>query len=199
VSIVHRAYPPPRRPLHVSPYFYVPPKRRWWPLLAAFGVGGVCVLALLGPSQPSGDAGAKPVAQLVKPLPKHHTGRLAKQRGAAQEAQSAAAEPNTAVGDWGLGAAPMPAATPSELPTPTAAPPDQPAVTADSAAPSVTAAKAPVRHAAKSTHRRVAKKSRRHEDTWARGYDDYRGYRRYSGFAGYGYGGSWGGRTRTMW
>ena len=157
VSIVHRAYPPPRRPLHVSPYFYVPRKRRWWPLLAAFGVGGVCVLALLGPSQPSGDAGAKPVAQLVKPLPKHHAGRLAKQR-AAQEARSATAEPNTAVGDFlALGATSMLAATPLEQPTPTAAPPDQPVVAAD-LAPSVTAAKAPVRHAAKSTHKRVAKK-----------------------------------------
>lgn len=35
--------PPPFRP---SPYTYAPSKRRWLPLLAAFGCGAVCVLAI---------------------------------------------------------------------------------------------------------------------------------------------------------
>jgi hypothetical protein len=43
-----------RRPVTLSPYLYglySPPKQRWWPLFAYLGAGGVCVLALLGPSQ----------------------------------------------------------------------------------------------------------------------------------------------------
>jgi hypothetical protein len=35
--------PSPSRP---SPYTYAPSKRRWLPLLAAFGCGAVCVLAI---------------------------------------------------------------------------------------------------------------------------------------------------------
>ena len=35
----------------VSPYLYVAPKRRWWPTLVTFAAGGMCVLALMGPSQ----------------------------------------------------------------------------------------------------------------------------------------------------
>ena len=193
MSIVHRAYPPPRRPAHVSPYFYVAPKRRWWPLFAAFAIGGVGVLALLGPSQPSGDTGSKPVAQLVKPLPKHHSGRLARHRGAAQETSTATAD---AAGAGELGSAATLAIAPSDLPTPTAAPLAQPSAAADAATPAATSAKTATRHAAKSSARRhAARKSRRHEDAWARGFND--GYRRYSGF--YGYGGSWGGRRGGGW
>jgi hypothetical protein len=48
-----------RKPVTLSPYLYglySPPKQRWWPLFACLGAGGVCVLALLGPSQQSDGA-----------------------------------------------------------------------------------------------------------------------------------------------
>lgn len=41
----------------VSPYLYMPPKQRWWPILAALLALGVCLLAILGPSQPAGLSG----------------------------------------------------------------------------------------------------------------------------------------------
>ena len=51
MSIMRRWFPSFDGSAHVSPYLYVAPKRRWWPTLLAFAAGGVCVLALLGPSQ----------------------------------------------------------------------------------------------------------------------------------------------------
>ncbi len=56
MSIMRRWFPSFDGSAHVSPYLYVPPKRRWWPTLLAFAAGGICVLALLGPSQKSGVA-----------------------------------------------------------------------------------------------------------------------------------------------
>lgn len=45
---------------------YLPPKRRWWPLLACLWAAGVCALALFGSSQqPEGTASqGKPLAHL---------------------------------------------------------------------------------------------------------------------------------------
>ena len=40
-----------------SPYLYAPPKQRWWPTLAALLAVGICLLAVLGPSQPAGSNG----------------------------------------------------------------------------------------------------------------------------------------------
>lgn len=51
MSITRRFFPSFHGSARVSPYIYVAPKRRWWPTLLAFASGGVCVLALLGPSQ----------------------------------------------------------------------------------------------------------------------------------------------------
>jgi hypothetical protein len=36
-------------PTRVSPYVYMPRRRRWWPLAAAFGAGIGCVILVLGP------------------------------------------------------------------------------------------------------------------------------------------------------
>ena len=59
MSIINRLFPFFDGHVPVSPYLYIPPKRRWWPFLAAFGAGGACALALFG-SQPQSDgAGAK--------------------------------------------------------------------------------------------------------------------------------------------
>jgi len=69
MSLTRRVFPSFDGPARTSPYFYIPPKRRWWPTLAAFAGGGICALALLGPSQPTDEAGAqqKPIAQQVRP------------------------------------------------------------------------------------------------------------------------------------
>src|SRR5262245_66412114 len=69
MSILARLVPSfdgPRRP---SPYFYIPPKQRWWPFLTAFAAGGISVLVLFGPStQSDADANRKTiVSQVQKP------------------------------------------------------------------------------------------------------------------------------------
>jgi len=69
MSPARRLFPSFDGPIRVSPYFYIPPKRRWWPTLAAFGAGGLCVLILFGPSQQADDPAAeqKPIAHQVRP------------------------------------------------------------------------------------------------------------------------------------
>lgn len=41
----------------VPAYLYVPPKQRWWPTLLGLVITGACVLAIFGPSQPTGPSG----------------------------------------------------------------------------------------------------------------------------------------------
>jgi hypothetical protein len=43
-------------PHYTSPYFYIPPKKRWWPFLAGCALGGVVVLVLFGGSNPPADS-----------------------------------------------------------------------------------------------------------------------------------------------
>ena len=52
-----------------SPYIYNPPRRRWWPMVAAFGVGWGCAFVLpQSPAQPLGaDTGHKSIAQKARP------------------------------------------------------------------------------------------------------------------------------------
>jgi hypothetical protein len=45
-------------------YIYTPPKRRWWPLLALFGAGAVCVMAVRG--LPQHRTEATPTLQIYK-------------------------------------------------------------------------------------------------------------------------------------
>jgi hypothetical protein len=85
MSLARRLFRSFDGPARVSPYFYVPPKRRWWPMLAAFAAGGVCVLALLGSSPRTEEANVaqKPIVHQVRPgtstrassLPKPAIGR----------------------------------------------------------------------------------------------------------------------------
>lgn len=67
MSILARLVPSfdgPRRP---SPYFYIPPKQRWWPFLTAFAAGGISVLVLFGPStQSDADANRKTIVSRVQ-------------------------------------------------------------------------------------------------------------------------------------
>ena len=58
------------RPLSLSPYLYVPSKRRWWPLFACLGAAGICTLALFGSSQQPTGTGSqqKPLAYSVARL-----------------------------------------------------------------------------------------------------------------------------------
>ena len=67
MSIFGRLVPSFDGPRYVSPYFYVPPKRRWWPFLAVFAGGGVAALVAFGPSQQS-EAGLnrKPIAYRIQ-------------------------------------------------------------------------------------------------------------------------------------
>jgi hypothetical protein len=41
---------------YTSPYFYTPPKKRWWPFLTGCAVGGVVVLMLIGRFGQSADS-----------------------------------------------------------------------------------------------------------------------------------------------
>jgi hypothetical protein len=54
---------------HRSPYIYNSPRRRWWPMVAAFGVGWACAFVLPGSQpQPFGaDTGHKSIAQKATP------------------------------------------------------------------------------------------------------------------------------------
>jgi len=57
-------------------YIYTPPKRRWWPLLAAFGGGAVCVIAVRG--LPQHRTEATPTLQIytVPNVPPAETGAI---------------------------------------------------------------------------------------------------------------------------
>src|SRR5262249_21093541 len=46
---------------YTSPYFYTPPKKRWWPFLTGCALGGVVVLLIVGRSeQPADDNDYRP-------------------------------------------------------------------------------------------------------------------------------------------
>ena len=62
-------FPFSQRSDHRSPYIYSPPRRRWWPMVAAFGVGWACAFVLPGSQpQPLGaDTGHKSIAQTARP------------------------------------------------------------------------------------------------------------------------------------
>jgi hypothetical protein len=156
------AFSPP--PFRASPYTYAPPKRRRLPLLAAFGCGAVCVLAIsalpvsrayvtptlrvyTAPTVPLPDGAFLAVAQ---PQPKQLPTKLQEERPLAQ-------------GD-------QPTISPSLKVI------AEPIDTAQ--------ARQPVAKGRATTTRHVAHKSRRHErnDAYARAY----GSRRNS-YAGYGY------------
>jgi apolipoprotein N-acyltransferase len=41
---------------YTSPYFYTPPKKRWWPFLTGCALGGVVVLLIVGKSEQPADS-----------------------------------------------------------------------------------------------------------------------------------------------
>ena len=94
-------------PLPLSPYLYLPPKRRWWPLLTCLWAAGVCALALFGSSQRPEGTGSegKPFAHLFvranELAPANRPVKPAVARGPSESAQvpDVAAIPNTAGDD----------------------------------------------------------------------------------------------------
>src|SRR5262245_2287575 len=177
------------RPARVSPYFYVPPKRRWWPLLAAFAAGGVCVLALLdsAPRTEGANVVQKPIVHQVGPGSSTRAGSLPKptisRTTTAERADAAGVVPPAAEDPVGranaIAATPQSAQT-SATPTAAAAP-DAPrsgtaiadTQTATTSAPSAsetnTAPTARAKPSARqssarsSSSRHAGRKSRRHE------------------------------------
>jgi hypothetical protein len=65
MSVLGRLFPSFEGRRYTSPYFYIPPKRRWWPFLAAFAAGGACVLALTDTSSRPEDPNRKAIALQV--------------------------------------------------------------------------------------------------------------------------------------
>jgi hypothetical protein len=208
MSLVRRWFPSFDGSTHRSPYLYVAPKRRWWPTLLTFAVGGACALALLGPSQkPAGVTGAvkpgRPLVLQVRPGDAVSARDLASppavvaiESGGEQQAKStiSAAESR---GSVPLGTPPQPdAVSPASAMASVAdasprVPPET-RIIATPARPPVAKRYAVQAAPKQSAHRHVAKKSRRYEAP-SEGYAyDYSGYRRYR-FAGErAYGGYWG-------
>ncbi len=210
MSVMRRWFPSFDGSAHVSPYLYVPPKRRWWPTLLAFAAGGICVLALLGPSHKPGVAipqkAQRPLVFQVRP-------------GDAVAAKDLASPPPAAAAENAGETHAKSAATSNEtLPSEPAPVPEQPNAGAPASAmasveagndriPSETRIVATPSHptivrrsarqstksyASASARHRVAKKSRHYETSSDRYAYDYSGYRRYR-FAGErAYGGYWG-------
>lgn len=186
-----------RRPIasldtRASPYFYVPPKRRWWPFLAAFAAGGACVLALFGPAYRSDGAGAaqRPTAYQVTPGNSTTVNSPAKPstRRASRDPGEVALTPP---GSVAAQADPrnQPRVAEPGPPPPEAAMasvrPDSPSVPAateiETTPPNLAAPQAHARQAKASRAQRHAKRSRRHEpaEAYARDYDTW-------GYAGFG-------------
>jgi hypothetical protein len=210
MSLVRRWFPSFDGAAHVSPYLYVPPKRRWWPTLLAFAVGGACALALLGPSQkPAGVAGTekpeRPLVLQVRPGDAVSARDLASPPAVAIESSSEQQAQSTASAGESHGS--LPPGTPQQPSAADAGAPASAMASVENANPRLppetriiaTPARPPVakRYAVQaapkpSAHRHVAKKSRRYEAP-SDGYAyDYSGYRRYR-FAGErAYGGYWG-------
>ena len=208
MSIMRRWFPSFDGSAHVSPYLYLPPKRRWWPTLLAFAAGGVCVLALLGPSPKPGNMAAPQKAERplvfqvrpgdaivakdlaspppataaenaeVHPAPAASSGEPLRSEPASVPQQPNTGAPTSALASVEAGTSRIPAETRI------VATPQRPTVTKRYARQSTARsyASAPARH-------HVAKKSRRYEAP-SDGYAyDYRRYR----FAGErAYGGYWG-------
>jgi hypothetical protein len=207
MSLMRRWFPSFDGSARVSPYLYVAPKRRWWPTLLTFAVGGACALALLGPShKPAGVAGTdkaeRPLVFQVRPGDAVPAKDLASPPPAA--AIESGSEPQTkSTASAGEAHGPEPAATPEQPKAASAnamasvggASPRIPLETRIVATPTrpPVAKRYAVQSAPKSSaHRHVAKKSRRYEapsDGYAYDYSSYRRYR----FAGERtYGGNWG-------
>jgi hypothetical protein len=208
MSFMRRWFPSFDGSAHVSPYFYVPPKRRWWPTLLTLAAAGVCVLALLGPSHKTGNVAAlqkaeRPLVLQVRP-------------GDAVAAKDLASPPAAVAENAGEVHAKSAAPSGEALPSEAAPVPQQPnAAAPTSAMASVEAGNARIppetrivsaparptvakRYARQSTQKssasrqHVAKKVRRHEAPTDGYAYDYSGYRRYR-FAGErAYGGYWG-------
>jgi hypothetical protein len=207
MSLMRRWSPSFGGSARVSPYFYVAPKRRWWPTLLTFAVGGACALALLGPSQkPAGVAATekaeRPLVLQVRPGDAVAARDLASPPPAiAVESSGEPQTKPTALAGEAHGSEPAGSQQPNAA-TPASAmgsvenanlriPPETRIVATPARPPA--AKRYAVRSAPKSSaHRQAAKKSRRHEAP-SDGYAyDYSGYRRYR-FAGErAYGGYWG-------
>jgi hypothetical protein len=109
MSVLGRLFPSFEGRRYTSPYFYIPPKRRWWPFLAAFAAGGACVLALTDTSSRPEDPNRKAIALQVLDSRGHASrntmkrwpskfDRAAKRRDSAEnpsQAQSFASSPST--------------------------------------------------------------------------------------------------------
>jgi hypothetical protein len=177
------------RPIPVSPYLYIPPKRRWWPLFACLGAGGVCALALLGSSQQHEGTGStqKPLVYLfaksdgLAPASRRSKPSIARSPSEGVRAPEAPAVPDTVADD-----------PPTERPE--TAMVNVQASSAPSATRTAMAEAAPTRtkaNAGRSTvkrshtrvHRYAARKSQRQEVA---------NYWRYGGYSwgGYGYNGN---------
>jgi hypothetical protein len=162
VSIIRRLVPSRWGRSPKSAYVYMPPKYPWWPAVAAFAAGGLCVFVLVrslaAPSAADTGYRTAPVAALA-PTPQFPS---TPQAFAVLPPESASADAATAV------------AEPAE---PASAP---------------AAAEANVRRTAakSSTHRHVAKKSHRNDPgNFDRFSGGYRGStRQYSGYGNVGYG-----------
>jgi hypothetical protein len=94
MSLLGRLLPSFDGPRYPSPYFYIPPKRRWWPLLTAFAAGGAGVLVLIGPNKQSADdPNQKAVAyQVRKSHPDNPSSAKKSFNAAAQRVPSAVAQ-----------------------------------------------------------------------------------------------------------
>src|SRR5262245_40389335 len=127
-------------PAPASPYVYVQPRRRRWPVVGAFVVGALCVLALVGRPQFSGGAGAM---EHLWAAAQPHWSVPADPNATAGVAKSDRLRPVATSASATNAASPAPSATQGEF---------EPASSAPNAA-----------TAAKASHRRGAHKSYRHE------------------------------------
>ena len=209
MSIMRRWFPSFDGSAPVSPYLYVPPKRRWWPTLLAFAAGGVCVLALLGPSQKAsvektqrplvfqvrpGDAVAAKDLASPPPAAAAESGRDLHANSATPSAEPVTPEPTPVPQRPNTGA---PASAMASVEAGNAGVPPETGIKATTTRPTVSArrhardrwpaksyASAPARH-------QVAKKSRPHEAP-SEGYAyDYSGDRRYRVAGERAYGSYW--------
>ena len=178
MSLMRRWFPSIDGPAHVSPYFYVAPKRRWWPTLLTFAAGGACALALLGPSQkPAGVAGTekaeRPLVLQVRPGDAVAAKDLASPppavviQSSSEPQTKSTASAGEADGSEPAGMLQQPTAAPAnamahvEDPSSRIAPETR--IVATPSRPPVAKRYAVQTAPKSSTHRQVAKKSRRHE------------------------------------
>jgi hypothetical protein len=158
VSLTRRLLPSRLGRSPTSAYVYMPPKRRWWPVVAAFAAGGICVFAFAKPP-------STPPASETSFTTPQNVFAVAPQMAPAPQ----------------LSPVPIPDFSQNATDSATAAtPPPEPAPAAKATAHRTAAKAAP--------HKHVAKGRRYEPFSFARNIDAFGGRgRRYSGYGSYGF------------